>query len=160
MKFYITKAFIKQIIKEKLKRSFSPSKTKPLQKSVITTNHTHFEDENTNVHSDDDEVDLSNPEMTFISSENNEAVNEQVNENNSKFLQFNPHSNVNSANNSLKLNKKPKHEPDGNEADVDTVNNLYNKLLIHNTNTNKNFINIKMIENGSNALNEDNVSLF
>ena len=156
MNFYITKAFIKQIIKEKLKRSFSPSKTKPLQKSVITTNHTHFEDENTNVHSDDDEVDLLNPEMTFISSENNETVNE----NSTKFLQFNPNNNVNSANNILKLNKKPKHEPDGNEADVDTVNNLYNKLLIHNTNTNKNFINIKMDENGSNTINEDNVSLF
>ncbi len=127
---------------------------------MITANHTQLVDENLNVHSDDDEVDLSNPEMTFISSENNETVNEQSNENNSKFLQLNPHNNVNNANNSLKLNKKPKHEPDTNEADVDTVNNLYNKLLIHNTNTNKNFINIKMDENGSTMLNEDNVSLF
>ena len=62
----------------------------------------------------------------------------------------------------LKLVKKAKSEMDsvnGNEADVDTVNSLYNKLLIHNT-SNKSFTNGKMGENGVNSINEDNVRIF
>jgi len=149
--------FIKTHNKEKTKRSFSPNKIKTTTKNGLKSNHANFEDENDNERSDDDDVDLTNPEMTFISGGEN---NENINENNiTKFPQFNPLINVNNnSNNNLKLNKKTKPDSDGDEAELDTVNNLYNKLLIHNTDANKNF---KLDGNVSNGLvNEDNVSLF
>jgi hypothetical protein len=159
-------------IKTDKTKSFSPNNKLKLHHKNAEIIKTHnFEHENNNEESgdddDDDEVDLSNPEITFINAENTENINEHGldNENSSKFIQFNPITNLNNnnnQNNNLKLVKKTKSEMEsanGNEADVDTVNSLYNKLLIHNT-ANKNFSNSKMGENGVNSINEDNVRLF
>jgi len=159
--------FVKADVNKERTKSFSPNnKLRLHQKSADTIKTNNFEHENNNEESDDDdddEVDLSNPEITFINAENTESINEHGlgSESSSKFLQFNPITN-NQNNNNLKLVKKAKSEMDsvnGNEADVDTVNSLYNKLLIHNT-SNKSFTNSKMGENGVNSINEDNVRIF
>ena len=128
---------------------------------------------------DDSQVDLSNPEMTFLSDESN-AENLSEQDNQAKLLGANtplinqvnmmPNQSNNVNNVNLKLNKKNKVEIDSrhistDEADLDTVNNLYNKLLIHNNGANKSTSVNKMddhinfgIGNPINEQNENNAS--
>jgi hypothetical protein len=88
---------------------------------------------------DDDEVDLSDPEMTFISSEHNndETTISNIASTTALIISNSNNSNVN---NDPTTNKKAKTGLE-NQVDLDNVNTLYNKLLLHNnSNTIKNFL--------------------